>query len=132
MSFCYHGYYMPQPVKLSDALVEDARATGEVAERSIASQIEHWARLGRAVDAMLRGDEVLALKKRTAAQPLSHLLDVDSAAGRARFRAHMDARPYPRYERAEQAPGLFVRIDEDGTQTLGKLVGRRFEPSLPR
>jgi signal transduction histidine kinase len=119
---------MPQPVKLSDALVEDARQTSEVAERSIASQIEHWARLGRVVDALLRGDEALALKKRLGARPLSHLLDVDSEAGHARFHAHMNARPFPRFERDEADPTLFVRIDEDGTRTRGRLAGRTFEP----
>ena len=38
---------MSQPVKLSDGLVLDARLTGEVFQRSIAGQIEFWARLGR-------------------------------------------------------------------------------------
>ncbi|MDB4988995.1 MAG: hypothetical protein JWN04_4173 [Myxococcaceae bacterium] len=119
---------MPQPVKLSDALVQDARTTGEIAERSIASQIEYWARLGRAVESVLRGDEVLALKKQRGTIALSACLDADSTAGHARFRAHMEARPYPHYERASEAKGLFVRIERDGTRTLGRLVGRRFEP----
>jgi hypothetical protein len=119
---------MPQPVKLSDLLVDDARETGEVAERSIASQIEYWARLGRVVEAVLHGDEVLALKKQRGALPLSHLLDADSEAGQARFHAHMNARPYPRYERDSEDAKLFVRIDEDGTRTRGRLVGRTFEP----
>jgi hypothetical protein len=38
---------MSQPVKLSDALVLDARLAGEVQERSIAGQVEFWAKLGR-------------------------------------------------------------------------------------
>ncbi len=37
---------MSQPVKLTDALVLDARIAGEVVERSIAGQVEFWARLG--------------------------------------------------------------------------------------
>ena len=45
---------MSQPVKVSDSLVLDARLTGEVAERSIAGQIEFWARLGRAIEPLLR------------------------------------------------------------------------------
>ncbi|HEX5659093.1 MAG TPA: hypothetical protein VFX59_17985 [Polyangiales bacterium] len=118
---------MPQPVKLSDALVEDARETGEIAERSIASQIEHWARLGRVVEAVLRGDEVLALKKRRGSVPLSKALEVDTPEGHTRFRAQRDARPFPRYERTLER-GVFVRIDEDGRRTLGRLHGRAFEP----
>jgi hypothetical protein len=33
---------MSQPVKLSDALVLDARLAAEVQERSIAGQVEYW------------------------------------------------------------------------------------------
>jgi ParD-like antitoxin of type II bacterial toxin-antitoxin system len=41
---------MSQPVKLSDALVLDARLAGEAMERSIARRVGFWARLGRAVE----------------------------------------------------------------------------------
>jgi len=37
---------MSQPVKLSDALVLETRLAGEIVERSIAGQVEFWARLG--------------------------------------------------------------------------------------
>src|SRR5512146_583512 len=52
---------MSQPVKVSDALVLDARLTGEATQRSIAGQIEFWARLGRSIETLLRGDQLLAL-----------------------------------------------------------------------
>ena len=119
---------MAQPVKLSDALVQDARVTGEVAERSIAGQIEYWARLGRALEAVLRTDEALAFKRRREVVPLSTSLAADTEAGHARYQAHMSARPYPRYEPAPDAPGMVVRIDANGLHTLGRLVGRDFEP----
>lgn len=54
---------MPQPVKLSDAIVSAARSSAPVANRSIAGQIEHWATLGRAVEGALTSEEVHALKK---------------------------------------------------------------------
>ena len=38
---------MSMPVKLSDDLVADAREEARTADRSITSQIEHWARLGK-------------------------------------------------------------------------------------
>jgi hypothetical protein len=50
---------------MSDALVLDARLMGEVSQRSIAGQIEFWARLGRAVETLLRGDQLLALATHT-------------------------------------------------------------------
>ena len=46
VAICYPTT-MSQPVKLSDALVLDARLAGEAVERSIAGQVEFWARLGR-------------------------------------------------------------------------------------
>lgn len=119
---------MGQPVKLSDSLVLDARLTGEVAERSIAGQIEFWAQLGRAVESLLRVENVLALKKRGQAVPLSECLKtVNTPAGKARLERVLSARPFPHFEPAAEA-GLLVRIDEDGTRTTGRFVNREFRP----
>ena len=54
---------MPQPVKLSDPLINAARTIAPDADRSIAGQIEHWARLGRATEQVLSLDESLQLKR---------------------------------------------------------------------
>ena len=51
---------MSQPVKLSTSLILDARLTSEITERSIAGQIEFWARLGRAIEPLLQGVQSLA------------------------------------------------------------------------
>jgi hypothetical protein len=119
---------MGQPVKLSESLVLDARVTGEVAERSIAGQIEFWAGLGRAVESVLRADTALALKRRGEAVPLSACLkSVNTRAGQARLAAVLAARPYPHFEPAT-APGLVVKVDEDGTRTTGRFVQREFRP----
>ena len=120
---------MGQPVKLSENLVLDARLVGETSERSIASQIEFWARLGRAVESVLRTETVLRLKKRGEAVPLSAALSsVDTPSGRERVRAHLASRPYPHFEPAADRPGLIVKIDEDGTRTVGRFVNRQFRP----
>jgi len=37
-------------VKFPDAFVEDARREAELFNRSVAGQIEHWARIGRALE----------------------------------------------------------------------------------
>ena len=79
------------------------------------------------MEAVLRGDEVLALKKTRDAVALSSALEVDTPEGHERFRAYRDNRAYPRYERTLER-GVFVRIDEDGRRTLGTLRGRAFEP----
>lgn len=119
---------MSQPVKLSDALILDARLAGEAFERSITGQVEFWARLGRAIEPLLQGTQVLALCRNAAAQPLSECLDsVDSPAGRARVAQYLAAQPFPHYEPAPDSPGLLVRIDADGKRTVGRFVNRQFK-----
>src|SRR5579859_4071480 len=119
---------MSQPVKVSDALVLDARLMGEATQRSIAGQIEFWARLGRAVETLLRGDQMLALCKSGKAKPLSTCLEsVNSAEGRKRLAEHLESLPYPHYEPAPNAPGLLVRIEANGKRTTGRFVNRKFQ-----
>src|SRR5258708_15189083 len=108
---------MSQPVKISDELILDARLTAEIAERSVAGQIEFWAQLGRAIEPLLEGSRALALRRSGATLPLSRCLaTVDSTEGRRRVADYLDARPFPHYEPWSGEPGVLVRVDEDGTR----------------
>jgi len=119
---------MSQPVKLSDGLVLDARLAGEVVERSIAGQVEFWARLGRAVEILLQGPQVLALCRNAAARPLSSCLEsVDSPEGRQRVADFLQSQPFPHYQPHPDERGLLLRIESDGRQTVGRFVNRRFQ-----
>jgi hypothetical protein len=121
---------MSHPISLSDELVLDAQLTAELAERSIAGQIEFWAQLGRAVEGLLQGAQALALRRAGKARPLSKCLEeVDTEAGRVRVKEHLSARPYPHYESAPNHPGQLVRIEKDGSRTRGRFVGREFQVS---
>jgi hypothetical protein len=121
---------MGQPVKISDELLLDARLTAEIAERSIAGQIEYWAQLGRAVDRLLEGSRALALRRAGAARPLSECVaSINTDEGRRRVAEYLDSRPFPHYEPAPDHPGLLVRIDADGKRTPGRFVGREFKPA---
>src|SRR5688572_18748677 len=94
----YHSN-MSQPVRLSDELVLEARLTGENQKRSVAGQIEHWAALGRSMEPLLRGDQVLALQRSGKGRPLSEcLLGVDTPEGRKRVAACLEQRSFPHYE----------------------------------
>ncbi len=118
---------MGQPVKLSDNLVLDARVTAEIAERSIAGQIEFWAQLGRAIEPIIEGAQALALRKAGAVKPLSACLEsVDSAEGRRRVAEYLETQPFPHYEPAPGAPGMLVRIEADGSRAIGRFVHRKF------
>ena len=123
---------MSQPVKLSDSLVLDARLASEVVERSIAGQIEFWARIGRAVEPLLQGAQVMALCRDASAQPLSACLaSVDSTKGRRRVAEFLRTQPYPHYEPAPSAPGLLVRIEAGGKRATGRFVNRKFQVTSP-
>ena len=118
---------MSQPVKLSDALVLDARIAGEAQERSIAGQVEFWAKLGRATELLLDGRKVMTLRMNAGAQPLSEALaSVETPEGRRRIAEVLANRPYPHYRQYSGQPGLLVRIDESGTETVGRFVNRVF------
>lgn len=122
---------MSQPVKLSDELVLDARLAGAAFERSIAGQIEFWAQLGRAIEPLLRGTQVLALRRAGAERALSACLEsVDTDEGRQRVADYLEQRPYPHYEPSPDAPGVLVRLEADGTRTPGRFVNRRFTPTV--
>ncbi len=49
------------PVKLSGELVEQARKSAKLFHRSLTGQIEHWASIGRVIEAQLPGDTVAKL-----------------------------------------------------------------------
>ena len=120
---------MSQPVKLSESLVLDARLAGDAVERSIAGQVEFWARLGRSVELLLDGQHVLALCRNAAARPLSACLQsVDSPEGRQRVADLLESGPFPHYEAHPDRPGLLVRIDADGSRTVRRFVKRQFRP----
>lgn len=119
---------MSQPVKLSDELILDARLTGEVAQRSIAGQIEFWAQLGRAIEPLLKGSQAHALRRSGAATALSDCFaSVDSAEGRQRLAEYLASIPFPHYEAIADKRGLLVCMEADGTRTIGRFVGREFK-----
>jgi len=118
---------MSQPVKVSDNLLLDARLAGESMHRSIAGQVEFWARLGRAIEPLLGGAQAMALCRSGAARSVSECVEsADSPAGRGRVATYLAMEPFPHFEPAADAPGLLVKIDADGRRTIGRFVKRRF------
>lgn len=128
---------MGMPVKLSDALVKLARTEAEAADRSITAQIEHWARLGRSVETALSHQDALALKHtggdlhrafpgastREAVQAV--LRRIATTADRSDLaRALTHGRIV--YQSDPKASGAVMRIEPDGTRTVGRIENRRF------
>jgi hypothetical protein len=118
---------MSQPVKISDSLVLDARLAGEVFQRSIAGQVEYWARLGRSVEDFLDGRHVRMLAQTQTAKPLSELVaTIGTPEGQQRIDNHLRTLPFPHYAAHPAQAGLLIRTEENGARTIGRFVNRQF------
>lgn len=119
---------MSQPVRLSDELVVDARRIAEVSARSIAGQIEFWADLGRAIEPLIEGSRALALRRTAKAEPLSQsLATIGTDEGHRRLSEYLKSTPFPHFEPVPGDSALLIRIEADGTRTIGRFVDREFQ-----
>jgi hypothetical protein len=118
---------MGQPVKLSDGLIVEARTAGELAERSIAGQVEFWARLGRGMEMLLTGQQARALGQVGDSDAALQRLDaVDTPEGRQRVKDYLASQPFPHYFAHPERKGLLIREEEDGRKVAGRFVNREF------
>jgi len=123
---CYPGD-MGLPIKISEDLALAARTEAATFERSIASQVEHWARIGRAVERILGHDQVAALKRQVGARELADAMrKASSEAGERRALEHVQKLGGPRYTADPSRRGGIVRIEPDGSRTRGRFVRRKF------
>lgn len=124
---------MGTSLKLSDDLVNEARAEAEETDRSLTSQIEHWARLGRSVENALSHDDLAALK-RADTVPLPPptrraLLAVLRRVASGGFRAELSATlKSGRTVYQDASDGRIERIARNGERTFGRFVNRVFVP----
>jgi hypothetical protein len=119
------------PVKLSGELVEEARNSATLFHRSLTGQIEHWAAIGRAIEAQLPGDALARLLDRMggtmkigrvadAAQRqqvmtvLAEFLSQTTDDGA--WLREISARGVPLYGTEGGAPGTIVRLNPDGSR----------------
>jgi len=129
---------MPSPVKVSDNLLALARAEARNAHRSATAQIEHWATLGRAVEAMVTYRDVLALKRAGETLPLPSFVRSEEVhdllaslvddADREKAKARIRVAGVPVYAADPDHPGTIVEIRADGKRTAGLLKERQFVP----
>lgn len=118
---------MPLPVKLSDALVLDARLEGELQQRSIGGQVEYWAKLGKLLDAYLDGRKRSEVLQQSGSKPLSELIaSVGTPEGGARLTAVLEREPFPHFKPHPNRRGVFIQTEADGSQYVGRFVDRKF------
>jgi len=130
---------MGMPVKLSDELVESAREEAANTDRSITSQIEHWVKIGRSVEKVLRHQDIKALKRAPTDLTLSASMRRAIEAALVRAAGETEQRALAKrlkagrtvYQNDPAGSGMLERIDANGTRSLGRFVNRQFVPARP-
>ncbi len=130
---------MPIAIKVSDALAEEARAASQDADRSLTGQVEHWARLGKAVEPHFSASTIAFLKKNGGLlSPEEEQVAIkQTLAALEEFRKNP---PYDKmrevifksgfvYEADPNDPAGVVKLFKDGTKIAGKIVDREFVPN---
>jgi hypothetical protein len=132
---------MGTPLKVSDGLFAVAKREAQATQRSITAQVEHWARIGRAVEAILAHQELLTLKQvgeiltplypsAVRRQEVHDLLArIATTADREPTRTALRDSGAPLYTTDPEYPGMIVQVLPDGTRAPGHLEGRRFVPA---
>jgi ParD-like antitoxin of type II bacterial toxin-antitoxin system len=130
---------MPLPVKISDRLLALAKEERRGTHRSMTALIEHWATLGRAVEATIAYGDVLDLKSlgqtlppRSAYENARHAVRTLAETDRERIKARIQSAGTPVYMTDSAYPGKIVEVRADGTRTPGRMEGRRFVADSPR
>ncbi|HEX3527740.1 MAG TPA: hypothetical protein VH988_11795 [Thermoanaerobaculia bacterium] len=135
---------MGTPLKVSDSLFAVAKEEAQASQRSITAQVEHWARIGRAVEAVLAHQELLTLKQAgELLEPLyptsarrrevhELLTKIASSTDREVTKAALRDAGAPLYATDPDHPGMIIQVLPDGTRTPGYLENRSFVPMKSR
>jgi len=126
---------MPAAIKLSDEFVNLARGEGRVMGRSIAGQVEHWARLGRAVERAPGFGYERIRSVLSAHASFDDLAADEQAVALAELEAYLEALP------RDHDAGFFAELRAAGVPIHGELGhgsgrkptrARRRKPGRPR
>jgi len=127
-------------VKISKALADAARVAAADADRSLTGQVEHWARLGKAIEPGLSSATVAILKQfgsapspqddqAERARVLETLALVSESPPYTATRAALAALNTPLYESNPDDPSTIIQVTPDGQRTPGRFVDRVFVPA---
>lgn len=128
----------PVAIKVSAEFANSVRTEAQAADRSLTGQIEHWAKLGRAVESIMPMPVAVALKRCAGdleaiedpalrRKVLDALASFQSEAPEAR-RQKIGLDRQTRFEPDPDRPGGMVRITPDGSRARGTMKGRTFIP----
>ena len=117
------------PLRIDTELVNQARTTGSLFERPLTAQIEFWAKLGRAIEAVLTGESVATVKQIARVDKIDEVLAMTrTERGRGKARAVIARHKGPVYGVDPASPAVMIETQPDGTVQRGKFVNRKFVP----
>jgi hypothetical protein len=117
------------PLRIDTNLVNVARESAEVMDRTPTAQIEFWAKLGRVMEGVLTHDALVIVKGASRVKRLDELLAmVSTPEGKERALAVIKRHKGPTYSADPTEPGVIVETQPDGSKCRGKFSNRRFKP----
>ena len=132
---------MPSPVaiKVSAELAESVRDAAKAADRSLTGQIEHWAKIGRAAEAVMPALVAAALKRcagdldasedESMRQRVLDALEALRAKPPGEIRKLIGLDKNPTFEPDPNNSDGIIRVAPDGTRTHGTMKARAFVPA---
>jgi len=124
------------PLRLDAHLMDSARQSATLENRSVAEQIEHWARLGRVASKFIPSNalpEIIAgsLIIKTEAPDIApiDIDDIFDSLDSERDSGELTAslpQASVRYQSSKIHPGLLEQVDTSGQITLGHFRGGKF------
>jgi ParD-like antitoxin of type II bacterial toxin-antitoxin system len=118
---------MHNTINISDQLLSDAILVVSQTHRSLSDQIEHWAQLGKTIEPFFTANQAANSVEQAKHPSLVDIIaSIDTPEGKRRTREYLASQPFPHFEAAFEPPGYLVRIDADGTRTVGRFVDQTF------
>lgn len=128
---------MSGPMRIDEQLVQEAESQKPFSNRSVPKQIEHWARLGKEVDAVLNGREQEALLSGLAEIALreknSAPVEFDSVFSeieKDRVLGLLGAKLTKAdvwYEASDEHPGYLEEVTSEGKRRVGTFSNGKFK-----
>jgi ParD-like antitoxin of type II bacterial toxin-antitoxin system len=131
---------MSVAIKVSATLAEDARAAAQDADRSLTGQVEHWARLGKAVEHHFSASAIAFLKKNNGLlapeEEQKAITQTLAALEKLRTVPHNETMRQTLFQQGpvfqadpNDSEGV-IQVHLDGTKIAGKIVNREFVPHV--
>lgn len=117
------------PLRIDTDLVNQARTAGSLFERPPTAQIEFWAKIGRAMEAVMTGDSVATVKQLARVEKIDEVLAMTrTERGREKARAVIARHRGPIYSTDPASPDIMIETRANGIRRRGRFMNRRFVP----